>query len=130
MKKILLIDDNPMNNNGYIQPLKQKYDVVVVMSIIAAKRKLCFHKFDLIIIDIMMPTPGVQCTDELSTGLYFYSEEIQPKFPKTPVLFWSNLNHEKYDNYFNRQSPSNVNFLHKNYENEKHLLEKVTEIFA
>ena len=39
MKRILVIDDNTLNNKVYTDPLEKKYQVDIVMSLISVIRK-------------------------------------------------------------------------------------------
>ena len=129
-KKILIIDDNPFNCEDYIAPLSESFDVTVYMSLRDAKRKVEMYNYDLIIIDIMMPTSGIKDKDELKTGLNFYNEELKPleSVKVLQILFWSNLSQKTYDDFFTAHKPDNVDFLHKELRNKNHLFEKVTEL--
>lgn len=126
-KNILVIDDNPLNCNDFVAPLKDKYEVVIDMSLKDAERKVQMYHYDLIVIDIMMPTRGLKNKDELKTGLYFYYEKLKAIESKKQLryLFWSNLTQETYDEFFRDLRPENVNFLHKEPKNIMHLYEKV-----
>jgi len=89
-KKILLIDDHPDDYSDYISVLKENYDVDVTAYISTARIKLQPNKYDLIVIDIMMPTLGEDFKeneeDGLKTGLAFYEAELKGK--SIPALFW------------------------------------------
>lgn len=128
MKRILVIDDNPLNTKVYIEPLDKKYQVDIVMSLVAVKRKLQINSYDLCVVDIMMPTQKLGGENEIITGLYFYSNSLQKEYPNIPVLFWSNLTSDTFEEYFQENPPQNVCFIQKTKENYKHLLEKVDQL--
>lgn len=126
-KNILIIDDNPINCMTYINPLKEKYDVTVVKSLEDAVRKAQMYFYNIIVIDIMMPTRGLKNKDDLKTGLYLYQEKLKVLESKNKIkfLFWSNLTQETYNEFFGEKKPTNVDFLHKALKNVSHLYEKV-----
>ena len=128
MKRILVIDDNPLNNKVYTDPLDKKYRVDIVMSLIAVKRKLQINEYDLLVIDIMMPTQKYGGDNEIITGFYFYTHTLKERYPNTPILFWSNLPSETFEDYFQIEKPHNVFFIQKTKENYNHLLEKVNQL--
>lgn len=128
MRKILVIDDNPLNNKIYTDPLEKKYQVDIVMSLIAVRRKLQIYKYDLCVLDIMMPTQKHGGDNEIITGFYFYTHTLQDEYPNMPILFWSNLPSNTFEEYFQNGIPLNVSFLQKTKENYNHLLEKVNQL--
>lgn len=91
MKKILIIDENINDYKNFINELKSEYKVEDVGYIQTARYKLKKFNFDLIILDIMMPTLGLfslkKTSDGLRTGFVYYEEEL--KKLNIPVLFWS-----------------------------------------
>lgn len=131
-KRIIIIDDNPENCEDYVAPLKGKYEVSISMSLRDAIRKIKMFDYDLIIIDIMMPTNGIKKKDELKTGLFFYEEYLKPleKEKELHILFWSNLSQRTYDDFFGECKPNNVDFAHKERRNKNHLLEKINELIG
>lgn len=131
-KKVLIIDDNPENYEDFVSPLKRKYDVIITLSLRDAFRKVKLYNFDLIIIDIMMPTRDLKNKDELMTGLCFYKEQLRPleHEKQLRILFWSNLTQRTYDEFFGEDKPDNVDFTHKETRNKNHLLEKVNELIG
>ena len=92
-KKILIIDDNPEDNSFFISVLEKNHEVDVTAYISSARIKLeQSNKYDLIVLDIMMPTlgevfNGIDTADGLKTGLAYYEAELIKK--EIPVLFWS-----------------------------------------
>ena len=94
-KKILLIDDCPVDNSNFINALKDGgYDVDVTAYISTARIKLKQYPngYALIVIDIMMPVlnetfNGIDTEDGLKTGLVYYEAELKDR--GIPVLFWS-----------------------------------------
>lgn len=134
-KSIIIIDDNPLNCEDFIAPLREHYNTTVCMSIRDAERKISLHRYDLIVIDIMMPTSDLLIKDDLRTGLIFYEERLKPLEKERPLLrflFWSNLSKNSYEEFFAKYKPkpSNVDFLHKEPRNKNHLLEKVNELIG
>ena len=123
---ILLIDDNPLNNSGYIGALEGHYNVDVAMRLVSAERLIKSRLYDIIIIDVMMPTQNLTTHDETSTGYSFYYETLKPmlKDQMPIILFWSRLEEESFNRWFGEHKPDNVFFLHKN-EDEDHLLKKI-----
>ena len=92
MRKILLLDENIYDYKNEIDILKSQYDVDAVGYIETANYMLKRSvDYDLIVLDIMMPTLGLFSNEEtfdgLKTGLVYYEKEIQPL--NIPVLFWS-----------------------------------------
>lgn len=128
MKRILVLDDNPQNNSIYIDPLRLFYKVDVAMFLSSAERLMKCGTYDLIVIDVMMPTQNLSIDDELSTGFEFYKRKIKPLNPNQKVLFWSHLTKSSYDKFFKYDECSYIDFLEKNHHNVNHLLEKVEQI--
>ena len=128
MKRILIIDDNPLNNKSFIQPLENFYQVDVVMSLKAAVRKLDIYSYSLVVLDIMMPTQEMGGDNEILTGFYFYDNIIKNNYPNIPILFWSNLLSDAFDDHFSSNKPDTVLFIHKTRKDRNHLIEKVNEL--
>ena len=127
MKKILIIDDNPDNIKSSTEKVEERYYVDIVMPLSIAERKVRCVFYDLIVIDIMMPTQKQGNKSEIETGLFFYKYKVQPIIDqkKTKILFWSNLQMDTYNRFFAEQPPINADFLHKNLNNENQLLDKI-----
>lgn len=132
MKNILIIDDNPLNVEDYIEPLKEKYTVTVNVSLKDSYRRIQMNHFDIIVIDIMMPTQWLKNRDELKTGLFFYIEKLREldKKNKRRYLFWSNLTQDTYDEFFKDGKPDNIDFVHKELRNIYHLYDKVVSMIG
>lgn len=90
-KDILLIDDNPETCTEIIDSLKERYNVIVLMSLTSANRILNIRPFDLAIIDVMMQTGISAGINEFQTGLMFYDSYIKTKYPDMPIIFLSYL---------------------------------------
>lgn len=127
MKRILVVDDNPQNNSIYIDPLRQFYKVDVAMALSSAKRMMRNSNYDLIVIDVMMPTQNLSIDDELSTGFEFYKRIVNPLDPNQKVLFWSNLTNSSYEKFFINDKKTHIDFLEKDHHNERHLLDKIKQ---
>lgn len=125
---ILLVDDNPRDNSGYINELKRRHNVDVAIRISSAKRLLENKRYDLIVLDVMMPTQGLATHSEMTTGYVFYNEIMISKPDlKTRVLFWSNLNKDSFDEFFSNTAPVNTSFLHKDSLSDDHLLSYIDD---
>ena len=130
MSNILLIDDNPLNNIRYIDDLRKRHSVEVAMKLISAER-LLKRPFDIIIIDVMMPTQNLaNHHDETTTGFAFYRQKVAIHKPDCIVVFWSRIDDKNYRNYWITHQinpPKNTYFVHKtNYDG--HLRERIDEI--
>lgn len=127
-KKVLIIDDNPLNNEKYFSLVRETYDVDIEMTIDGAEYDLAGFHYDLVVIDIMMPVQGVKANNELSTGLFFYRERVEGRYPGLKVLFWSNLTSEPYLQFFKDKKCDLVFFLQKNRKNTAHLKDFIDTI--
>ena len=120
-KSILIIDDNPRNNSGYINELEKHYNVDVAMRFVAAERLLKSRHYDIIVIDVMMPTQRLENHhDERTSGFHFYRDSVRPilKDRKPIIIFWSLFYDDCFDKFFGDQKPDNVFFLHKDSEDD------------
>lgn len=114
MKKILLFDDNPLDYDDYIEALRTQYDVTVVHDIESAKRRLTILSFDLLIIDQMMPTRGIEKKDQFRSGLNFYVQHVADSYPNIPVIIWTHLSDKMYNEFWTQyQKPSKIMYLKK-----------------
>lgn len=77
MKKVLIIDDNPINNSKYIDELKKVYDVTVALRMLSAIRLLKKSTWDVVVIDVMMPTQILSTNNEMKAGFDFYEQEVK-----------------------------------------------------
>lgn len=128
MKKVLVIDDNPVDNSGYTKELSKYYDVTVVKDLVPAERLIRNNKYDVIVIDVMMPTQYLNTTNELVTGFVFYEQIISKQNVNCPIIFWSRLYKDSYDDYFsNTTPPENSSFVHKD-KSDSHLLSFINKI--
>lgn len=128
MKRILIIDDNPDNNEDYIMPVCKKYSVEVVMFLRSAERKLMRTHYDLIVIDIMMPSQNLKNSDEMRTGLSFYEEFILKNSISSKILFWSRLPEEVFKDY-TKNKKGMLDFVQKTSDTD-HLLRKVETLIG
>lgn len=129
-KSVLVIDDNPQNNSQYIDPLRKLYDVDVTMALSSAERMIKKKKYDLMVIDIMMPIQNLNITNELQTGLEFYRLKIEPDYPDKKILFWSILARDSFVEFFQNNSRKNLAFLGKDFDDNEHLLKKVIQMLG
>ena len=127
MKKVLILDDNPLNNKRYIEKVEQGYHVDPALKLVSAKRLINQHEYDYIVIDVMMPTENYDAEDETTTGFVFYQDEIKDKDLKAQIIFWSRLEKEAYDTFFKGNPPANTHFLHKT-QDEYHLKNYINDI--
>ena len=130
MKKVLVLDDNPRNNGLFTDPLAKYYEVEVLMAVSAVRRVMSHKKYDLVVIDVMMPTQDTGASSELTTGLYFYKKSIVEQYPQQKVLFWSNRSQEPFNQFFSDGVPANVSFLRKDKNNPQQLLDEVTKLIG
>jgi CheY-like chemotaxis protein len=114
MKKILLFDDNPLDYDDYIDALRTQYEVTVVHDIESATHRMKIMSFDLLIIDQMMPTDGVNKKDQFRTGLNFYIQYVAENYSNIPVVFWTHLSDKMYNEFWEKYSkPSKIMYLKK-----------------
>lgn len=117
MKKILLIDDNPRNNSRYIKALEKEYDVTVAFKMLIALRLLKTRTWDVVVIDVMMPTQILKEDNEMLAGFAFYEQEVRKLKLKCKVVFWSRLNDSCFD--ASKYPPSmGFRFVHKAEESD------------
>lgn len=103
-KKVLLLDDNISVVETSIDELEKVYDVERCKEIAIAEHRMRVYKFDIFVIDLMMPPKGLSVKDEFNAGFHFYEQYVKDKFPNTPVLFWTNLNDSSYKTFKNKHS--------------------------
>lgn len=96
-KKILIIDDNPINNAKYIDALKLSYDVYVAIWMRSALRLLKSRKWDVVVIDVMMPTQILSTDNEMKDGFAFYDAEVKKLKLSSKIIFWSRLSDNVFD---------------------------------
>ena len=123
MKKVLILDDNPLNNSKYIEKVEQNYHVDKALKLVSAKRLIQSRDYDFIVIDVMMPTENYNIDDETTTGFVFYQTEVKGKVKNehAQIVFWSRLEKDAFDEFWGDNSPNNTHFLHKTQDAE-HLL--------
>lgn len=127
MKKILLFDDNPLDYDDYIDALRTQYEVTVVHDIESATRRIRIMPFDLLIIDQMMPTDGVNKKDQFRTGLNFYIQYVADNYSSIPVVIWTHLSDKMYNEFWEKYSkPSKIMYLKKQGGGEQ-FLAKINE---
>lgn len=127
-KKVLILDDNPINNNKYIIPVKEKYSVDVTFLMSSATRMLKSREYDIVVIDIMMPSQGLSNKDEMSAGFNYYQEVLRNLHLKCKILFWSRLTESCYDKTL-YPNDGNFDFVHKS-ESRNHLLNKINAMLS
>lgn len=132
MKKILIIDDNLYTNKEAISKVKDCRDYITQTTdrLWQAEELLKGYVFDVIVIDIMMPCDNLKNKDELKAGLNFYEEKVKhiEGIENAKILFWSHLCSDVIDEFFGENKPDNVYFLHKDRDNESHLLNMINEL--
>ena len=127
MKKILLFDDNPLDYDDYIDALRTQYEVTVVHDIESATRRMKIMLFDLLIIDQMMPTDGVDKKDQFRTGLNFYIQYVADNYSDIPVVIWTHLSDKMYNEFWEKYSkPSKIMYIKKQGGGEQ-FLAKINE---
>lgn len=127
-KRIFLIDDNIRSLDNAVQALESVYNVDKCQSNIKAKRLLSSVRYDLLIIDVMMPTMGLANNDEFRAGYNLFLEYAQENQKGVPVIFWTNASEESFQSVKSLfQDINNIHFLQKSDEDNE-LLEKVNQI--
>lgn len=122
MRKILLLDDNTMSCENSLEVLEKVYEVHKCKEILSAVRRIGLVKYDLFIIDLMMPTKGLDNLDEFSAGFNFYNKYIKNDYKETPVLFWTNLTDGSFKAFQADSGRSNLYYLQKS-DDDNALLE-------
>lgn len=134
MKHILIVDDNIHNNRCFINKVMdcEEYCTITCGSIEKAYDKLQKHKYDVIVVDIMMPCKCLKNKDELKAGLNFYDEKMKyiDGIEDSKILFWSHLCRDSFDEFFGQDKPKNVDFVQKDTKNDNHLLEKIQRMLS
>lgn len=127
-KNIFLLDDNAMTLESTVNLLQKEYNVMCCRDVLSASRRVKLFKFDIIILDLMMPTRGLDIKDEFKAGFNFYIQYVKPHQEGTPVLFWSNLTESSFIQFREEhQADTNIYFLQKS-DDINALSEKIKEI--
>lgn len=128
MKKVLIIDDNPINNSKYIDELKKVYDVTVALRMLSAIRLLKKSTWDVVVIDVMMPTQILSTNNEMKAGFDFYEQEVKKLHLSSKIIFWSRLNESCFDE---AKYPADKGFcfVHKSVESN-HLRLQIDKLFT
>lgn len=128
MKKIFILDDNALVLESIAPKLDRFFEVTYCRDILSAKRRIRLGKFDLIVLDLMMPTRGLDDKDEFKAGFSFYDEVVKEMNLQTPVLFWTNLSNSSFNDFITRNnSAKNMYYLQKD-NNTDTLVGKIKEI--
>lgn len=125
-KRILILDDNPINNRKYIDPLKEKFQVDVTLRMKSATRLIKTKEYDVIVIDIMMPSQFLKDNNEMMAGFNYYDEEIKKLGINSQIIFWSRLTESCFDK--TKYSNDKFHFVHKS-ESSNHLLDSIEKLF-
>lgn len=130
-KDILLIDDRPSTYQNFIDALQERYNVVIALSLKGAKRQLRYRKFDLAIVDMMMPTNGFDDIDDFHAGLMFYDSIIRNNYPEMPTIIWSVINEvTEYKDKKQKLGQQIDNLYYCNKERVSNLLSVIDSIFG
>lgn len=128
-KKVLLLDDNMTVTEESIEALARVYDVERCKEICIAAHRMKVYHVDLFVIDLMMPPKGLDVKDEFNAGFLFYTQYVKEKYPRTPVLFWTNLNDSSYKEFLAKNKGKTwLHYLQKS-EDSQALLKEVKKIF-
>lgn len=118
MKKVLILDDNPLNNKKYIAAVEKNYLVDKVLKPVSAERLIQDNNYDFIVIDVMMPMGNINAEDETTTGFVFYRDKLMEMGLSAPIIFWTRLEEDAYTSFWNNNIPPNTYFLHKSQEDD------------
>lgn len=129
MKKIFILDDNAMKLESSIAVLQNEFEVMCCRDIVTASKRMTRFSFDLIVIDLMLPTRGLEIANEFNAGFNFYKQYVEKSQHGKPVVFWSNLTDAGYTAFMIREgNPTNLYFLQKGDANS--LYNKVKKILT
>lgn len=129
-KKVLLLDDNMSVIEESITALANKFDVERCKGTAIALRRMRVYHIDFFVIDLMMPPKGLSVKDEFNAGFFFYEEYVMAKYPKTPVLFWTNLNDSSYNEFMKKYKDNSWLYYLQKSEDSQALVNKVDEILS
>lgn len=126
MKKILIIDDNPINNDKYIAEVKKEYLVDIALAMQSAIRLLKTRVYNIVVIDIMMPTQILDTHNEMNAGFDFYNTKIKDLCQESKIIFWSRLTDSCFDRdkYCDKKKYS---FVQKSDASD-HLLKEINRV--
>lgn len=128
MRTILILDDNPRNNERYIDELKKEYEVTVTFKMISALRLLKKKNWDVVVIDVMMPTQILTSDNEMKAGFVFYDQEIKKLNLKSKIIFWSRLADSCFDT---SKYPASAGFCFvRKSEQSDHLKKEIDKLFV
>lgn len=123
MKKVLIIDDNPDNNNKYIREVEKKYNTVIVSNMRSAIRLLNSNSYDVVVIDVMMPTQILNTHNEMTAGFDFYDTCMKGTGLKSKIIFWSRLTNSCFDR--NKYNDSTIFSFVQKSDISDHLLKEI-----
>src|SRR5437763_13959657 len=84
-KEILWLDNDPMWTGPYVDALKRKdYQVAVIPNVTEAESLMNHNKYDLLILDVMIPTKSEQ--EEIA-----YPPELTRKGTETGLVFYQRI---------------------------------------
>ena len=127
-KKVLLLDDNMSVIMSSIEALCEFYDVTRCKQISIAAHRLKLYKYDLLVVDLMMPPEGLEVKDEFNAGFCFYKQYVKGKYDGIPVLFWTNLNDAPYNEFMKENGTNTLLYYLQKSDDPQVLLNKVGEI--
>lgn len=131
LKDILLIDDRPSIYQNFIDELQKLYNVVVALSLRGAQRQLRYRKFDLAIVDMMMPANGFKNINDFHAGLMFYDSVIRSNYPEMPTIIWSVIDEvTEYKDKKQKLGQQIDNLYYCNKERVSNLLSVINSIFG
>lgn len=126
MKKVLIIDDNPINNGKYISEVKKEYHTDTVLAMRSAIRMLKSRTYDVVVIDVMMPTQILKTHNEMTAGFDFYDTQIKNLCQDSKVIFWSRLTDSCFDH--NKYSDTKKYSFAQKSDTPDHLLKEINRI--
>ena len=129
-KKLLLLDDNMSVTEESIDALDDVYDVERCKDILIAAHRMKVYKFDLFVIDLMMPPKGLDVKDEFNAGFCFYEQYVMGKYPNTPILFWTNLNDSSYTQFMAKHKNKTWLYYLQKSEDSHALVNEVKRILG
>ena len=129
-KRVLLLDDNMSVTEESIDTSASEYNVERCKEIAIAAHRMKVYKFDLFVIDLMMPPKHLNVKDEFNAGFLFYEQYVKESYPNTPILFWTNLNDTSYTDFMSKyRGMTWLHYLQKS-EDSQALLNEVRKILG
>lgn len=126
--RVLILEDSPYMVKSQISEVKKSYATQSVVLPETAIKCMDKVKYDIIVIDLTLPTKILSNKDGNRAGYSFYNQYVKDRQPFAKIVFWD----WKTDKYFDSEKyndKSKFFYLHKTKERYalKRMLDKLTE---